>query len=96
MGPMGPTATQIGAWLQELRERRGVARDVAAHRVGTKERTLFRWEKGENPAPADKFFALVELYDAAEELPALLAKWERATRSAAAVARAGEGKRHGG
>lgn len=66
---MPPTASQIGAALRAWRERRRIAREKAAPIADTTTRTLARWEEGTGDVtpPAHQFFALLALYDVADE-----------------------------
>lgn len=98
---MAADASQIGLWLREKREAlTDYSIEDAARLIDVTERTLRKWEKGLNAPPADKLFALITLYgrDAILELPALLAKWERASALAAGAAgrRVAGGKRREG
>lgn len=89
---------QIGKWLRRerlkrrLQARREGRRDFSvekvARRIDVGEKTLRLWEKGVNPPPADKFFALVVIYDAVDEIRSLFAKWEKAPRRPSGGARA--------
>lgn len=60
-----PDAKRIGGWLKAARERHGqYSQEQAAPLVGTTARTIGAWERGETAPPADKFLALVLLYEA--------------------------------
>lgn len=96
MAALAASAEQIGVALRAWREAKGLTREKVAPLVSTTTRTLVRWEDGDAPPPADQFLALVTLYGAQKELLILLAKFEKATRSAAGDSAAGEGKRRAG
>lgn len=68
-----PDAARIGAWLKVQRERHGqLSQEQAAARVESTARTVGAWERGETAPPADKFLALVQLYNAEGRVTELL------------------------
>lgn len=78
---MAPDASQLRSWLHWLRLKSGQSRAFASDTSGVAEKSIQRYEiEGQTP-PADKFLALVEHYEALEELGERMSRGEWPTPS---------------
>ena len=51
-----------GNRIEALRNASGMSRAGVADRLGVTERTVYRWERGDNPVPDEQKLKLAELF----------------------------------
>jgi transcriptional regulator with XRE-family HTH domain len=60
------TESNAGNRLAELRQARDWRRSVVAAEFNLSEKTIYRWESGEQPIPSDVIPTLAALFDVSE------------------------------